>query len=275
MAAHNQIRALGYLLDDPVIKNEGMTGEEKAFLKVRVRNRKVEGYPNTEFQDVSVFYDGASGNENADKLMNRIKSLKKLDLIDIKGVINVLSVNKTSECPYCREKNTKLFAVSCFIYPISLIKLNGLQVDNERDEKIPERMLREHYEEISNDIDILGTVVNEPEIVDGKFPCCRYMIAVDRKYYIKTQDTIYTDYPWVYSYGKQGKMDKKYLQPGTLVLISGFLRNRSVRSDITCKCCGKKYQYADMATEIIPYSVEYMRGHKKDIDIYNNKENYD
>lgn len=264
MAAHNQIRVLGYLLDNPNIKNEGVSGEEKAFLKMRVRNREIDGYPNTEFQDISIFYDGASGNENADKIMRRIKSLKKFDLIDIKGVINVLSVNKASECPYCGEKNVKNFAVSCFVYPISLIKLNGLQIDNERNSKLPERMLREHYEEISNDVDILGTVVNEPEVVKGKFPCCRYMLAVNRKYYIKTQDTIYTDFPWVYSYGKQCTLDAEYLQPGALVLISGFLRNRLVRSNIICQNCENEYQYEDIATEIIPYSTEYMRGHKRD-----------
>ena len=272
MAAHNQVRALGYLLKDPVIQNEDMAGEEKAYLEIRIRNREVDGYPNSEFQDVLVFYDGASGNGIADKLMSKIKNLKQYDLIDIKGVINVLSVNKRSECPYCGERNVKTFGISCFIYPISLIKLNGLQIENEKDIELPERLLRTHYEEISNDVDILGTVVNEPELMKGKYPCCRYMLAVDRKYYIKTQDTIYTDFPWVYSYGKLCNLDYEYLQPGALVLISGFLRNRLVRSDITCKNCGSEYQYEDIATEIIPYSVEYMRGHKRDFSSINDDE---
>ena len=230
MAAHNQIRALGYLLSDPIILEADDV--KRVYLEIRVKNRELDGYPNSEFQDLLVFYDGANRERGRDNLMDKIKGLKEFDLVDIKGVINVLSVNKTSSCPYCGEENTKFFATSCFIYPISIIKLNGLQVDYERDEKIPEQILRDHYLEISNNVDILGTVVNEPEIVKGKFPCCRYMLAVDRKYYIRTQDSIYTDYPWVYSYGKQCQMDFDYLQPGSLILVSGFLRNRNVKSNI-------------------------------------------
>ena len=57
--------------------------------------------------------------------MTRLKSLVAYDLVDIKGVINVLSVNKPSICPSCGEKNVKVFGVSCFIYPITVIKLDG------------------------------------------------------------------------------------------------------------------------------------------------------
>ena len=267
MAAHNQIRILGYLLDNPQIENEGEPGEEKVYLTIRVRNRAVDGYPSSDFQDLIIFYDGANEYRNRDKIMDKLKSLIKYDLIDVKGVINVLSVNKISVCPYCGEQNIKIFGVSCFIYPISVIKLNGLWASVDQDEKIPERMLQEHYLEISNDVDILGTVVNDPETTGGKYPCCRYRLAVDRKYYIRTQDSIYTDYPWVYSYGKQGRNDMHYLQPGALVLISGFLRNRLVLSNIICENCNHEYQYEDFATEIIPYSVEYMRGYKWDDQI--------
>lgn len=54
---------------------------------------------------------------------------------------------------------------------------------------------------------------------------------------------------------------------GALVLISGFLRNRLVLSNIICENCNHEYQYEDFATEIIPYSVEYMRGYKWDDQI--------
>lgn len=61
-----------------------------------------------------------------------------------------------------------------------------MQASADYDEKIPERILQEHYLEVSNDVDVVGTVVSDPEIVAGlKYPCCRYRLAVDRKYYIK------------------------------------------------------------------------------------------
>lgn len=55
MAAHNQIRVLGYLLDNPQIENEGEPGEEKVYLTIRVRNRAVDGYPSSDFQDLIIF----------------------------------------------------------------------------------------------------------------------------------------------------------------------------------------------------------------------------
>ena len=121
MAAHNQVRVLGYLLSDPAIY-EDETGDAKIYLAIRACNRAVDGYPDSSFQDLLIFYDGASEDHNRDKLMTRLKSLVAYDLVDIKGVINVLSVNKPSICPSCGEKNVKVFGVSCFIYPITVIK---------------------------------------------------------------------------------------------------------------------------------------------------------
>lgn len=144
MAAHNQVRVLGYLLSDPAIY-EDETGDAKIYLAIRACNRAVDGYPDSSFQDLLIFYDGASEDHNRDKLMTRLKSLVAYDLVDIKGVINVLSVNKPSICPSCGEKNVKVFGVSCFIYPITVIKLDGLQASADYDEKIPERILQEHY----------------------------------------------------------------------------------------------------------------------------------
>ena len=86
MAAHNQIRVLGYLLDNPQIENEGEPGEEKVYLTIRVRNRAVDGYPSSDFQDLIIFYDGANEYRNRDKIMDKLKSLIKYDLIDVKGV---------------------------------------------------------------------------------------------------------------------------------------------------------------------------------------------
>lgn len=103
MAAHNQVRVLGYLLSDPAIY-EDETGDAKIYLAIRACNRAVDGYPDSSFQDLLIFYDGASEDHNRDKLMTRLKSLVAYDLVDIKGVINVLSVNKPSICPSCGEK---------------------------------------------------------------------------------------------------------------------------------------------------------------------------
>lgn len=259
MAAHNEVRVIGYLTKDVMVYND----ETTVFFTMRVKNRRIDAY-SEEFQTVGVYFDGGG------EMMKKIRELKKFDLVSIKGVVNVMPVSKESVCPKCMEKNIKIYGVMCYIYPNFLYKIRHLN-DEEFPSpdsaktfvNTPEGVLKDEFTEVSNNIILLGNVVNQPELVTmkDKFSCCRYMLGIDRQYYIKTQDDLKIDYPWVYSYGKQKDMDIRYLKPGALVLVFGFLRNRYVKSNIVCEYCGEEYQYNDVATEIIPYSVEYLRGY--------------
>ena len=252
MATHNQVRVIGYLLKDPQIINEGEDGGEKVIFLIRTTHSDIEGYPCMKFQDIMVYYDGRH-------LMPKLKSLKCLDLVDIKGVFNILSLTKTSRCPGCGAVNIKENGTATFIYPIALHKLNGLQVDFERDEEIPERILQEHYEEVSNQALIIGTVVSDPEALKiSGVPCCRYRLGVDRKYYIKTQSDLTADYPWVYSFLQQAERDFRHLKKGSVILVDAFIQNRRVEGYMTCAQCGAQYRFPDAATEFIPFSVEYL-----------------
>lgn len=261
MATHNQVRVVGFLKSDPQIYNMGVEGAEKAIFIIRTMHRELDGFFGAKFQDLMIYYDGT-------ELMPRIKKLSQYDLIDIKGVFNILTLSKTSLCPVCGTKNVKYNGTSTFVYPISLIKLNGMKTAFEHDEKLPERILETHFKEVSNQILIVGTIVNEPQMVlNGKNSCCRYQLGVDRKYYIKTQGELTADYPWIYSYSQQAERDMAHLKKGTVVLIDGFIQNRQVKSNITCDCCGNVYQYDDAATEFIPYAVEYMSDYITDEEI--------
>lgn len=254
MATHNQTRHVGYLLHDPQIINAGEEGEEKALFTIRVLNRDLDGYKDSPFQDILVFYDGN------DALMGKMKKLEAFDMVDIKGVYNVLSLSKTSTCPVCGSENVKENGTACFIYPIYLLKINSLKSSNEHDESLPEEVLQRHYKEVSNQAFIMGNVDSDPESLGTeKKPACRYRLRIDRKYYIQSQNDIHVDYPYIYSYGKQAINDLKYLKRGALIEADCFLRARTVKSDIVCKHCGEKYQYDDIASELIPYSVEYLR----------------
>lgn len=125
-----------------------------------------------------------------------------------------------------------------------------------------------HFKEVSNQALIVGTVVSTPEMIPGsKFPCCRFRLGVDRKYFIKTQGDIHADYPWVYSYAQEAERDFKYLQKGSLILVDGFIQNRRVKSNMQCQNCGIIYQYEDAATEFVPYSVEFLSDYLTDADI--------
>ena len=254
MATHNEVRIVGYLKKDPMIMNPGVEGEEKILCTVRVANRELDGYNDPPFQNILLYYDGT-------EMMDQIKKLKAYDLIDVKGVVNVLNMYKRSVCPSCGKENKKggtFFGV----YPIHISKLNGLQTVYEHDSELPDEVLIKHYREVSNHALVIGHVNTIPEMPEtDKGICCRYRLFVERKYCIKTQDDIKADYPFIYSYGRQALDDIQYLKPGSLVLADGFIRMRSVKNKTTCGHCGCDYQFPDVACELIPYNVEYFRGY--------------
>lgn len=263
MATHNQVREIGYLLKDPKILNEGIEGAEKVLFQIRTIHRETEGYYGRSFEDIVIYYDG---NENS--LMGKVKALHQFDLVDIKGVFNILTVNKRSICPYCGTQNIKYRGCSTFIYPISMSKIGSFLTEYDKDERMPDEILERNFKENSNQALIIGTVVSDPEnvIVKGR-QYCRYRLGVDRKYYIKTQDEITADYPWVYSCGQQAEWDIVHLVKGAVVLVDGFIRQRQVEATIVCEGCNTEYTYPDTITEFVPYSLEYLSGHKTDEDI--------
>ncbi|MFR5032005.1 MAG: single-stranded DNA-binding protein [Blautia hansenii] len=267
MATHNQVRLVGFLKNNPQIINPDQEGETKILFLLRTIHREIDGYHGMQFQDLMVYYDGT-------ELMPKMMNLTQFDLIDIKGVFNILSLNKLSTCSGCGNKNIKYNGTSTFVYPIAVTKLNGMQSAYEHDVELPERILEKHFKEVSNQALIIGTVVSEPEMVmveNGKFPCCRYRLGVDRKYYIKTQGDITADYPWVYSYAQQAERDFTHLKKGTLILVDGFIQNRKIKSRMICQTCGKEYLFDDAATEFVPYAIEYLSDYVTDEEIAMNE----
>lgn len=263
MAAHNQVRIVGYLLKDPVIINKDKPGEEKILMQVRTTRRDIEGYYDDLFADLVVFYDGT-------ELMEKLKGLRKFDVIDTKGVFNILPTQKKHKCTYCGHENIKYNSLSTFVYPIALQRIASYKDFYAEQGIMPNRILEDNYKEISNQCIILGTVVSEPELIETKnhVQICRYCLGVDRKYYIKTQDEQSADYPWVYSYGRQALRDYEHLvDKESLILVDGFLHNRKIRGSMHCDHCGSDFTFQDVGAQFTPYAVEYLTGFKRDEDI--------
>lgn len=263
MASLNKIRLTGYVLKNPMIANLGIEGEEKAIFSIRTIRRDLDSYYGAQFQDVMIFYDGM-------EFMNKIKKIVQFDMVEIKGVFNVLTINKASICTECGKRNVKHGGVTSFVYPLAIYKINSLHDAYLHDEHLPERMLH-RFSETSNEAEIIGTVVSDPEMMMlGKkknIACCKYRLGIDRKYFIKTQSNLKADYPWVYSYGQHAERDYRYLKKGSVVLIDGFVQKRSVESTMQCEYCGEYYQYKDAASEFVPYSVEYLQNFLTEEDI--------
>ena len=256
MAAKNYGRVVGYLLDDPDIDietDETDIEKKEIIIKLRITRREIKGYRDRKFEDIMVYYDGEKP-----EITRRLEHLKKYDVLDIKGVFIVLNIEKSSVCPHCGQENIKNGNVT-FVYPISLIKRGSFAIEVTHNADLPDSLLVNHYEEISNQFFLVGTVVSEPQktTVHGQ-ECCRYPLGINRQYYIGSQDDQKNDYPWVYSYGEQMINDLRYLQKKSVVLIDGAIRNRDVHVEVSCKNCNNKYHVKDVATEFIPYEEEYM-----------------
>ena len=86
-----------------------------------------------------------------------------------------------------------------------------------------------------------------------------YQLAIRRKFRIKKDTDIRTDFPWVKSYGAIAENDAKSLRKGSYVFIDGRIQVRQLKRIQECESCGKVYEWTDSATEIVPYSVEYLR----------------
>ena len=224
MAVHNQVRVVGYVKGKVTVLGEETPGGERVIFSLRTMPREIDIYHEEKYQDIMVFYDGKN-----DSMMAKMKNLHQYDIVDIKGVFNVLTLNKHSVCPCCGSENVKYRASTTFVYPIHMMKLNALYTAYEHDEALPEQLLAKHYREISNQAIICGTVVNEPELKPyGKSICCKYELGINRKYYISTQSDVTADYIWVYTFGDQAEDDARHLIPGATILIDGFMRNRKV-----------------------------------------------
>lgn len=274
MASYNECWMEGFLQADPIVMNADDEGTQKILMRLKTIRRNVLSETKDVFEDVLVFYDGSGSRE----IMPRMEKLKKMDLVFIKGVIRILTLQRVSQCPHCGQKNIKYGATQVFIHPIYIEKKDSFsnlsKVENSRS---AEEVLKNNYQEISHQILLMGNVVTHPEFITLKtgIPCCRYKLGVDRRYYLKTEADIKADYPWVYSYGEQAERDYRYLigadkdkeEQGTLVLEKVFMHNRTGKAKQVCAACGQEYTYPLTVTDFVPYSVEYLENRRTDESI--------
>ncbi|MDO4977114.1 MAG: single-stranded DNA-binding protein [Eubacteriales bacterium] len=255
MATHNQVRLVGFLKVDPILRNVDVAGEEQAIFSMCVIHRPIENYHNVALIDVLVLCTEA-------KLVHRMKKLKQFDLIELKGFYNISTGSLAYRCRECGAVNRLEGKTRCYVYPIWFNKIDSLKQAQGHEENLPEKILKEHFQEVSNEAFIIGNVVDEPEVLStGKNPCCRYQVAIERKYHVRSQSDIRTDFPYIYSYGKQALSDMIYLKQGALIMADCFIRNRSVKMKTMCTNCEHETTYQNVASELVPYSVEYLRGH--------------
>lgn len=267
MATHNTIRLVGYVSEPPT-----MTEHQTIVFPLKVRRREAMDVQD-KYTIVNVYYDG-------DNLMPRLKQIKQYDFIDLKGNVNVANQTVGFRCPECGQ--TILYS-SCqvFVYPIWFAKIAKEEInrllpkstDPDIDQKSLLNEVLTYYDEVSDYCTMLGTVVTDPcDVSRGNYAICHYKIAVNRKFFIKTQATQYDDYPYVVSYGEQAAEDMKRLSVGSVVLIDGYLCSREEQKHFHCDNCDSDVERSVMFTDLIPFAVEYLSNYKTDEDIAKEEE---
>ena len=176
------------------------------------------------------------------------------DMVDIKGVVCTKETAKSMICPEC-GKEFMYDGVITYVNPIYICRRES---DVPREKAI--ELLKERAE-ISNNVMVIGNLCCDPyhyKTADG-IDFAEYQLAVSRRYRIKEDDTnVKTDFPWVKTYGIQAFEDSLGLYTGSMVYINGALQTREFVMTRTCPHCGTSITFESNATEIVPYSIEYL-----------------
>ena len=187
-------------------------------------------------------------------MIKKIKKINKGDMVEVKGTITTRDIIKRTTCKYCGHKHEKQGNLVC-ITPIYL-DIREKELTDEKGKKL----LRDRCE-MSNMVTVIAPLCRDPQLYiteNGTF-VTTYQLAIRRKFKIKKDNDIRTDFPWVKSYGQIAANDAKSLKKGSYVFIDGRIQVRQLKRIQECENCGETYEWTDSATEIVPYAVEYLR----------------
>jgi transcriptional regulator NrdR family protein len=208
--------------------------------------------------------------------MAMIQDLKLYDTVMVKGTIRVTSVKKKTLCPECGAKHV-FQSTKTTIYPISMHKIDSVSqrynvtsfhpgaISQETESKMKQESMDKLAEfiELSNTVRLIGVVCKEPDLYqrdsDGR-PMLTFPLAVKRKYFVPEDDmSINVDFPYVKLYGSKAKQHYGILHKANLIMVDGFVHSREIIRKITCPACQIQYTTKDNISEIIPYSIDYIR----------------
>lgn len=219
--------------------------------------------------------------------MSLIQNLKLYDTVMVKGAIRVISVKKKALCPECGAKHV-FPSTKTTVYPIFMSCVDSIStrygiksfaagdITPETEAKLKQESMDKLSEfiEVSNITRLIGVVCKEPELYqrdsDGR-PMLTFPLAVKRKYFVPEDDmSINIDFPYIKLYGSQAKQHYGILHKANLIMVDGFLHSRTIIRKITCPGCQIQYTLPDNISEIIPYSIDYIRSNISDTEFGTN-----
>ena len=250
MAKHNQVLLNGQVSVPPRIICDTDGTPIRAMCGVDVMHGTRDFGNNID----NIKYDVPVVMTSDEEMIKKVSALKKGDMVEVKGTITTIDIIKRTACKYCGHRHEKKGNLVC-ITPIYIERR-----EEELSESKGKRLLRDRCE-ISNLVTVIAPLCRDPQLyrTENGTAVTTYQLAIRRKFRIKKDTDIRTDFPWVKSYGQIAENDAKSLRKGSYVFIDGRIQVRQLKRVQECEECGKVYEWSDSATEIVPYAVEYLR----------------
>ena len=250
MAKHNQVILNGQVSIPPRVVTDENGHPVRAMCGIDVMHGNRDFGNNID----NIKYDVPLIMTSEEAMIKKIANLKKGDMVEIKGTITTRDITKRTTCKFCGHKHEKAGNLVC-VTPIYVEKR-----ESELSDEKGKRLLRDRCE-ISNLVTVIAPLCRDPQLyrTENGTAVTTYQLAIRRKFRIKKDADIRTDFPWVKSYGQIAENDAKSLKKGSYVFIDGRIQVRQLKRVQECENCGKVYEWSDSATEIVPYAVEYLR----------------
>ena len=268
MAFDNDARLFARVIQKPLVRMDenGNPFQVETYLHV-LRGRRDFGlhFGQVEYQIALVV-------STDDVMLQKIQVWDKNDFVYVHGYVSTNDIEKQSWCPnkvqvtrggvmtetICGAENTKAGTLT-YVNPLNVYRLAA----NLTEEK--SMMYLRSCEEESNSVKLVGRLCADPEEVNYKagVPTAMYTLAIKRSKFFKNEPSDWdTDFPVVRSYGEIAVKDLMALQKNSTVMIDGYLQSRRIKQRTICSSCGQEYEWDDLAMEVIPYRVEYLKNCK-------------
>lgn len=261
MAKHNNVFLYGYVKDAPtIIFDEKTDAPQRCIFNVLALRGVKDFGNNLDYAKI----DSIRVMSLRPEIIKIAQNIKPGTMVEIKGSFTTRNVKKTVFCECCGQKNSIPGSIG-FVNPIYL----GIREKVSGKEEALE-LLKEKYE-ISNQATVIGMLCREPKlfVTNTGLKITTYQMAVMRKYKVCNDNTENTvDFPWIKTYGKLAISDIKALKKGAYVFIDGVIQARNIERITDCEACDNEIHWQEMVEEIVPYAVEYLRGHNdiKEVD---------
>lgn len=291
MAKENLVMLRGIMITDIVVYQND-ADESLAYCTGTLQVAKQERSVKSSEDKANLFFSEIRIASRDAAIINKLKDVKRGDIVGLRGVIGTLQQAKRTTCPHCGRMTTYIGQV-LFVAPTFVEVLGRVKTNEEANRYLAE------CREISNIVKVFGILVRDPKQLNtqmgNKFT--QYQLAVNRRMRASfdADPTNHADYPWVKSYGIAGQTDFERLMNKSEVYVDGFLQARKVLKHIVCgqkldekgkpikdaygnpvlltdeegnpMGCGQKYEAMEKTSEIVPYTTEYIGKYRSDEEV--------